>query len=54
MQAWSPIGRQRVLTEGLVQELAEKYGVSPARICLKFAVQGEESFPCQNLLQLER
>lgn len=39
VQAWSPIGRQRVLTEGLVQELAEKYGVSPARICLKFAVQ---------------
>lgn len=39
VQAWSPIGRQRVLTEGLVQILAEKYGVSPARICLKFAVQ---------------
>lgn len=39
VQAWSPIGRQRVLTEPLVQELAEKYGVSPARICLKFAVQ---------------
>ena len=38
VQAWSPIGRQRVLTEGLVQELAEN-GVSPARICLKFAVQ---------------
>ena len=39
VQAWSPIGRQRVLTEPLVQELAKKYGVSPARICLKFAVQ---------------
>lgn len=39
VQAWSPIGRQRVLTEPLVQELAGKYGVSPARICLKFAVQ---------------
>ena len=39
VQAWSPIGRQRVLTEPLVQELAGKYGVSPAKICLKFAVQ---------------
>ncbi len=39
VQAWSPIGRQRVLEEPLVKELAEKYGVSPARICLKFAVQ---------------
>lgn len=39
VQAWSPIGRQRVLTEPLVQELGGKYGVSPAKICLKFAVQ---------------
>ena len=39
VQAWSPIGRQRVLTEPLVQELAGKYGVSPAKICLTFAVQ---------------
>ena len=39
VQAWSPIGRQRVLTEPLVQELAGKYGVSPAKFCLKFAVQ---------------
>ena len=39
VQAWSPIGRQRVLDETLVQELAEKYKVSPAQICLKFAAQ---------------
>ena len=39
VQAWSPIGRQRVLEEPLVQELAGKYGVSAAQICLKFAVQ---------------
>ena len=39
VQAWSPIGRRRVLEEPLVLELSEKYGVSPARICLKFAQQ---------------
>lgn len=39
VQAWSPIGRRRVLEEPLVNELAEKYGVSPAQICLKFSVQ---------------
>ena len=39
VQAWSPIGRSRVLDEPLVKELAAKYGVSPAQICLKFAVQ---------------
>lgn len=39
VQAWSPVGRRRVLEEPLVEELAVKYGVSPAQICLKFAVQ---------------
>lgn len=39
VQAWSPVGRRRVLEEPLVKELAVKYGVSPAQICLKFAVQ---------------
>lgn len=39
VQAWSPIGRRRVLDEPLVQKLSEKYNVSPAQICLKFAVQ---------------
>ena len=39
VQAWSPIGRSRVLKDPLVCELAAKYRVSPAQICLKFAVQ---------------
>lgn len=39
VQAWSPIGRSRVLENPLVCELAAKYRVSPAQICLKFAVQ---------------
>lgn len=39
VQAWSPIGRRRVLDEPLVQKLSAKYKVSPAQICLKFAVQ---------------
>lgn len=39
LQAWSPIGRQRVLQEPLLLELADKYHVSPAQICLRFLVQ---------------
>lgn len=39
VQAWSPIGRSRVLENPLVCELAAKYQVSLAQICLKFAVQ---------------
>lgn len=39
LQAWSPIGRQRVLKESLLIELAEKYQVTPAQICLRFLIQ---------------
>ena len=39
MEAWSPIGRARVLEEPLLQELAEKYQVSVAQLCIRFALQ---------------
>ena len=39
VQAWSPMGRARVFKEPLILELAEKYGVSPAKICLLYDVQ---------------
>lgn len=39
VQAWSPLGRRRVFEEPLMIEMAEKYGVSVARICLRFALQ---------------
>lgn len=39
VQAWSPMGRMRVLQEPLVVELAQKYQVSPAKICLRYALQ---------------
>lgn len=39
MQAWSPIGRGRVLEDKLITELAGKYSVSPAQICLRYALQ---------------
>lgn len=39
MQAWSPLGRQRMAEDALLRELAEKYGVSTSQICIKFALQ---------------
>ena len=39
MQAWSPLGRQRVMENTLLTELAEKYDVSKAQICLRFLHQ---------------
>ena len=41
MQAWSPIGRRRILEDGLILELAGKYQVSPAQLCLRFLLQND-------------
>lgn len=39
VQAWSPLGRSRVLTDPLIVSLAEKYGVSSAQLCLQYDLQ---------------
>lgn len=36
VQAWSPLGRRRLLEEPVVVNMAQKYGVSPAQLLLKF------------------
>lgn len=53
VQAWSPLGRTRVLGDSLILELAGKYHVSPAQICLRFAVQ-KEVIPLVKASSLER
>lgn len=39
LQAWSPLGRSRILEDPYFQGLASKYQVSVAQICLRFVVQ---------------
>ena len=39
VEAWSPIGRARLLKEPLLLELADKYQVSQAQVCIRFALQ---------------
>lgn len=39
VQAWSPLGRTRVLNYPMLVEMAEKYGVSTARLCIRYAIQ---------------
>lgn len=39
VEAWSPLGRGRVLTDSLLVELSHKYQVSTSDICLQFAIQ---------------
>lgn len=41
VEAWSPLGRTRVLEDPLVLEMAEKYGKTPAQICLRFALDNQ-------------
>lgn len=39
MEAWSPLGRTRIMEEPFFHQLAEKYGKSVAQICIRFALQ---------------
>ena len=39
VQAWSPIGRMRMMQEPVILEMAERYGVSPVQVCLRYALQ---------------
>lgn len=39
LQAWSPLGRGRVMNEPAITEMAAKYKVSPAKLLLQFLVQ---------------
>lgn len=39
VQAWSPLGRRRVMEEPVVTKMAEKYGVTPAQFLLCFLLQ---------------
>lgn len=39
VQGWSPIGKRRMFGDPLFKELTEKYQISEAQLCLRFAVQ---------------
>ncbi len=41
VEAWSPLGRGRVLEHPALMELAEKYGKSVAQLCLRFCLQNK-------------
>ncbi len=53
VQAWSPLGRRRVLEHSLLLELAEKYHVSAAQICIRYALQ-RETLPIPKASSFER
>ncbi|MFW2135736.1 aldo/keto reductase [Chryseobacterium sp. TY4] len=39
VEAWSPIGSGRILDNELLKDIAEKYKVSVAQLCIKFCLQ---------------
>ena len=41
VEAWSPLGRAKVLTHPLILDLAAKYGKTPSQICLRWEIQHE-------------
>lgn len=53
MQAWSPLERQRLAGDPLILSLAEKYGVSTAQLCLRYALQ-KQAIPLPKSSSMER
>ncbi len=53
VQAWSPLGRGKVLDDVLIRGLAEKYKVTPSQICLRFCIQ-EGVMPLPKASSVER
>ena len=53
VQAWSPMGRGRVLDDVLIRELSGKYHVTPAQVCIRFCIQ-EGVMPLPKASSLER
>ena len=39
VEAWSPLGRARMLENALLKEIAEKYEKTVAQICIRYAIQ---------------
>ncbi|UQB69661.1 aldo/keto reductase [Epilithonimonas zeae] len=39
IEAWSPIGSGRLLKDGNLKDIADKYNVSPAILCIQFCLQ---------------
>ena len=39
VQAWSPLGRGRVLGEDSLKKIAEKYGKTVPQLCIRFLYQ---------------
>ncbi len=41
LEAWSPLGTGRMLSNEMLGEIAEKYGVSVAQICIRWCLQND-------------
>lgn len=41
LEAYSPLGRERVLDDPIIMKIANKYSKTPAQICLRYALQNQ-------------
>ena len=53
LQAWSPLARGRIFNDELIINLAKKYNVSKAQICIRFCIQ-EGVMPLPKASSIER
>lgn len=53
VEAWSPLGRASALEDPFLLKLAQKYGKTPAQICLRFALE-QHILPLPKSSSLER
>lgn len=47
VEAYSPIAHGEALKNPIITELAAKYGVSAAQLCIRYILQRWERLPCQ-------
>jgi 2,5-diketo-D-gluconate reductase A len=53
-QAWGPLGRDgRLLREGVVVELAQRHGVSPAQVVLRWHLEHDLAFTARSAVREE-
>ena len=39
VEAWAPLGQNRLMTNPVVESIADKHHVSPAQVCLRFSLE---------------
>lgn len=53
VEAWAPLGQNRLINNNIIKEMAEKFGVTPAMFCLRYCLE-QGILPLPKTVSLER